>query len=96
MTKHVEIYEDQDAIRHLFRVSAGLDSMVLGETQILGQVKQAFHVAQVREASGLIFNQLFKQAITAAKKGHRDTEIGEHAVSISYAAVELSKTILAI
>lgn len=93
VTKHVEIYEDKDAIQHLFRVSAGLDSMVLGETQILGQVKDAFQIAQKKEASGLIFNQLFKQAITAAKRGHRDTDIGEHAVSISYAAVELSKTI---
>lgn len=90
---HVEIYEDQKAIQHLFRVSAGLDSMVLGETQILGQVKNSFQIAQENEASGLIFNQLFKQAITAAKRGHRETEIGEHAVSISYAAVELSKTI---
>ncbi|WP_175615588.1 glutamyl-tRNA reductase [Piscibacillus halophilus] len=93
VTKHVEIYEDKDAIQHLFRVSAGLDSMVLGETQILGQVKDAFQIAQKKEASALIFNQLFKQAITAAKRGHRDTDIGEHAVSISYAAVELSKTI---
>ncbi|RPF55456.1 glutamyl-tRNA reductase [Aquisalibacillus elongatus] len=93
VTDHVEIYEDKDAIQHLFRVSAGLDSMVLGETQILGQVKNAFEVAQEQDASGLIFNQLFKQAITSAKRGHKDTDIGEHAVSISYAAVELSKTI---
>ncbi|TFB24948.1 glutamyl-tRNA reductase [Filobacillus milosensis] len=93
VTNHVEISEDKDAIQHLFRVSAGLDSMVLGETQILGQVKDSFQIAQKNEASGLVFNQLFKQAITAAKRSHRETEIGEHAVSISYAAVELSKTI---
>ncbi|GEL77439.1 glutamyl-tRNA reductase [Tenuibacillus multivorans] len=93
VTNHVEILEDKDAIQRLFHVSAGLDSMVLGETQILGQVKDAFQTAQEYDASGLIFNQLFKQVITTAKRSHRETEIGEHAVSISYAAVELSKTI---
>jgi len=67
--------------------------MVLGETQILGQVKHAFFVAQKNAFSGTIFNQLFKQAITVAKRAHRETEIGENAVSISYAAVELAKKI---
>lgn len=88
---YVSIKEDKEAIEHLFRLSAGLDSMVLGETQILGQVKTAFDIAQKHDASGLIFNQLFKMAVTNAKRAHHETEIGEHAVSISYAAVELSK-----
>ncbi|MGM8214260.1 glutamyl-tRNA reductase [Bacillaceae bacterium W0354] len=93
VTQYVSIKENKEAIEHLFRVSSGLDSMVLGETQILGQVKKAFDLAQNVDASGLIFNQLFKMAITNAKRAHKETEIGEHAVSISYAAVELSKTI---
>lgn len=91
--KYIEIKEETDAVRHLMKVTAGLDSMVLGETQILGQVRKAFQVAQEVESSGLIFNQLFKQAVTVAKRAHRETAIGENAVSISYAAVELGKQI---
>ncbi|MEN2765712.1 glutamyl-tRNA reductase [Ornithinibacillus xuwenensis] len=90
---YLRISEDDGALEHLFRVSSGLDSMVLGETQILGQVKQAFLTSQEINATGTIFNELFKQAITFAKKSHRDTAIGENAVSVSYAAVELSKKI---
>ncbi|MET3682560.1 glutamyl-tRNA reductase [Alkalibacillus flavidus] len=93
MANFIEVKEDDEAIEHLFNVAAGLDSMVLGETQILGQVKSAFQRAQDEEASGLMFNQLFKQAITNAKQAHKETGIGQNAVSISYAAVELSKTI---
>ena len=93
INRYVSIKEDDEAVRHLFRVTAGLDSMVLGETQILGQVRKSFEIAQQHDSSGLIFNQLFKMAITNAKRAHKETEIGEHAVSISYAAVELSKSI---
>ncbi|WP_227936695.1 glutamyl-tRNA reductase [Alkalihalobacillus deserti] len=90
---YLDIREDHHAIEHLFRVSCGLDSMVLGETQILGQVKDSFLLAQEHGATGTIFNQLFKQAVTLAKKAHTGTEIGSHAVSVSYAAVELGKNI---
>ncbi|MFC0557830.1 glutamyl-tRNA reductase [Halalkalibacter alkalisediminis] len=90
---YLEIREDHHAIEHLFRVSCGLDSMILGETQILGQVKDSFLLAQEQGATGTIFNQLFKQAVTLAKKAHTGTEIGSHAVSVSYAAVELGKNI---
>lgn len=93
INRYVSIKEDDEAVRHLFRVTAGLDSMVLGETQILGQVRKSFEIAQQHDSSGLIFNQLFKMAVTNAKRAHKETEIGEHAVSISYAAVELSKSI---
>ncbi|TGB04143.1 glutamyl-tRNA reductase [Halobacillus salinus] len=92
-TSYLSIYETDGAIEHLLRVTSGLDSMVLGETQILGQMKQAFLRAQESGTTGTIFNQLFKQAITMSKKGHKDTEIGENAVSVSYAAVELAKKI---
>ncbi|WP_114353448.1 glutamyl-tRNA reductase [Saliterribacillus persicus] len=90
---HLIIYENDAAIEHLFRVSAGLDSMVVGETQILGQVKDSFMLAQSNKHTGTIFNELFKQAITLAKRAHRETDIGDNAVSVSYAAVELAKKI---
>lgn len=92
-TQHLYMYEDEQAIRHLFRVACGLDSMVLGETQILGQVKQAFLQAQSEKATGTWFNMLFKQVITLSKRAHSETSIGESAVSVSYAAVELGKRI---
>ncbi len=78
---------------HLFKVSSGIDSMVLGETQILGQVKGSFLKAQEIGATGTVYNKLFKQAITFAKRAHGETAIGENAVSVSYAAVELAKKI---
>ncbi|GGD03346.1 glutamyl-tRNA reductase [Pontibacillus salipaludis] len=89
----LSIYESDGALEHLYRVTCGLDSMVLGETQILGQMKQAFLRAQEAGTTGTIFNQLFKQAVTLAKRSHNETEIGENAVSVSYAAVELAKKI---
>jgi glutamyl-tRNA reductase len=87
------IYEQDGAINHLFNVTCGLNSMVLGETQILGQVRTSFLHGQEMKTTGTVFNQLFKQAITLAKKGHSETDIGANAVSISYAAVELAKKI---
>lgn len=90
---YLYVKENAQAVAHLFRVVCGLDSMVLGETQILGQVKQAFFHAQEQQATGTIFNTLFKQAVTFAKRVHNETEIGENAVSVSYAAIELGKKI---
>jgi len=91
--KHLYIYEDRQAVEHLFRVTSGLDSMVIGETQILGQVRDAFLLAQQEKTTGTLFNTLFKQSITLAKRAHSETSIGENAVSVSYAAVELGKRI---
>lgn len=90
---HLYMYEDDRAVEHLFRVTSGLDSMVIGETQILGQVRDAFMLAQEQKATGTLFNRLFKQSITMAKRAHSETSIGESAVSVSYAAVELGKRI---
>ncbi|MCA0171683.1 glutamyl-tRNA reductase [Bacillus sp. RAR_GA_16] len=90
---YLVIRENDAATEHLYRVAAGLDSLVIGETQILGQVRDAFLLAQSSDTTGTIFNQLFKQAITLAKRSHSETEIGENAVSVSYAAVELAKKI---
>ncbi|WP_088103730.1 glutamyl-tRNA reductase [Halalkalibacter urbisdiaboli] len=92
-TPYLDLREDHHAIEHLFKVACGLDSMILGETQILGQVRDSFLLAQQEHATGTIFNQLFKQAVTLAKRAHSGTEIGQHAVSVSYAAVELGKKI---
>jgi len=90
---YLVVKENEAAVEYLFQVATGLNSMVLGETQILGQVRDAFFLAQEEETTGTIFNELFKRVITFAKRSHRETAIGEHAVSISYAAVQLAKKI---
>ena len=92
-TEYLQFSKDDDAINHTFKLAVGLDSMVLGETQILGQVRDAFLTAQQLHVTGKIFNELFKRVITFAKSAHSNTIIGEQAVSISYVAVELSKKI---
>lgn len=92
-SQYLFLHEQDEAIDHLFRVTAGIDSMVLGETQILGQVKSSFLAGQEIGTTGTVFNQLFKQAVTLAKRAHSETAIGENAVSVSYAAVELGKKI---
>lgn len=88
LSNYFVVYKNEEVISHLFRVASGLDSMVLGETQIIGQVKQAFEMAQQEQVCGWLFNQLFKQAITVAKKAHKDTGIADHPVSLSYVAVK--------
>lgn len=92
-TPFLFVYEQDGAMEHLFKVACGLNSLVLGETQILGQVRTSFLLAQEENTIGTVFNQLFKQAITLAKRAHSETEIGANAVSVSYAAVELAKKI---
>ena len=93
-SSYLTIREEDEAIEHLFKVTAGIDSMVLGETQILGQVKKLLSGQEIG-TTGTVYNQLFKQAVTFAKRAHNETAIGENAVSVSYAAVELAKKILA-
>ena len=88
---YLYIKKEVEATEHLFKVASGLDSMILGETQILGQTRQSFLISQQNGGTGTIFNTLFKQAITFAKKTHTELGIGENAVSVSYAAVELLK-----
>lgn len=88
---HLFVLTNEMAVKHLFRVVCGLESLVIGETQILGQVKQGFQAALEAGTTGTIFNHLFKQAITLGKRVHTETEIGQNAVSVSYAAVELGK-----
>jgi glutamyl-tRNA reductase len=90
---HLYTHVDADAIRHVFRVASSLDSMLVGEPQIGGQVKDAFALAQSCETVGPALHRLFSQAFAVAKKVRTETDIGRHAVSVSFAAVELAKKI---
>jgi len=86
-------YTAGEAVRHVFRVASSLDSMVVGEPQILGQVKTAYSIAQAREATGIILNNLLEQAFHVAKRVRSETGIASSAVSVSSAAVELARKI---
>ena len=83
IASYLTFHEDERAVEHLFKVASGLDSMVVGETQILGQLKRAFQKAQELHTSGTLYNELFKQAVTVAKRAHTEPGIGENAVSVS-------------
>ncbi len=93
LTPHMYWHEGDRAISHLFRVASSLDSMIVGESQILGQIKEAFEVALAHKATGIILNKVVKKAISVAKRVRTETKIAEMAVSVSYAAVELAKKI---
>lgn len=82
-----------EAVRHLFRVASSLDSMVVGEPQILGQLKAAYALAQSREAAGNLLSRAMHHAFRTAKRVRTETGIGRNAVSVSYAAVELARKI---
>ena len=93
MARCLYVHTDQEAIKHLFRVSSSLDSLVMGEPQILGQVKDAYHRAVENKATGMVLNKLLHQAFRVAKRVRTETAIASNAVSVSYAAVELAKKI---
>ena len=93
LENHLYILRHGDVVKHLFRVASGLDSMILGEPQIGGQVRTAFRVADSLEALDVLLTQLFDNTMRVAKKVRTETGIGEHAVSIPFAAVELAKKI---
>ncbi len=88
------IYRDDEAIKHLFRVTASLDSLVMGEAQILGQVKEAYRQALAQNSSGVALNRLMHRSFRTAKRVRTETEIAANPVSVSFAAVELAKKIL--
>jgi glutamyl-tRNA reductase len=92
-TSQVYRLYDAKAVEHLFSVSASLDSMIVGEPQILGQVKEFFQKARLAGATGTVFNTLFARAIAVGKRARTETGIGELAVSVPYAAVELARTV---
>jgi len=86
-------YQDNDAIRHLLRVASGLNSMVLGEPEILGQIKDAYQIAQSQGMLEATLDRLFQHSFSVAKKVRHDTEIGRHPVSVAFSAVTLAKRV---
>ena len=93
LDKSLYCYHDEQAIQHLFRVSCGLDSLVLGEPQILGQMKQAFATAGQAKSVSKLLNHWFQNAFTVAKRVRTETQIGANAISVAFAAVCLAKQI---
>ena len=93
LKEHGYAMKTKEAVRHAFRVSSALDSMVVGESQILGQVKESYRVAQEAGSTGIYLNHLFERSFAVAKRVRTETRIGENAVSVSYAAVELARKI---
>jgi len=93
VSNHLYSFRNADAIRHVFRVAASLDSMMVGEPQILGQVKEAFRIAADTGTVGMHLSALMNRAFAVAKKVRSETGISQLAVSISYAAVELARKI---
>lgn len=94
LSKYLYFFADEEAIRHLFEVGCGLDSLVLGEQQILGQLKEAYKTALNYKTSGTVLNKLLHRAFFVAKRVRTETGIGGGAVSVSYAATQLAKKIL--
>ncbi len=90
LKRHTYQLQDQDVTRHAFRVASGLDSMVLGEPQILGQMKDAVRIASTSGALGTTLNQLFQRSFSVAKEVRSTTEIGAHSISMAAAAVRLA------
>jgi glutamyl-tRNA reductase len=86
-------HDGDEAVRHIFRVASSLDSMMVGEPQILGQIKEAYRIATIAKSSSVILNRLLHKTFFVAKRVRSETGIGDHAVSISYAAIELGKKI---
>ena len=93
ITPYTYIHPDNEAVRHILRVASGLDSMVLGEPQILGQIKEAFATANTAGTLGQLLNRLSQHTFSVAKQVRTDTSIGASAVSVAFAAVRLAKQI---
>ncbi|MFZ9756404.1 MAG: glutamyl-tRNA reductase [Burkholderiaceae bacterium] len=93
LNQHLYLHDEPQAVRHVFRVASGLDSMVLGEPQILGQLKQAAREAQEFGSMGTHLHHLFQRAFSVAKEVRTSTEIGAHSVSMAAAAVKLAQRI---
>ncbi len=93
LDEHLYTYHNEEAIRHLLRVACGLDSMILGEPQILGQLKVAYHAARAEKTTGRLLNKLFEHSFTVAKQIRTDTAIGSSPVSVAFAAVRLAQQI---
>ncbi|MFQ6014560.1 MAG: glutamyl-tRNA reductase [Anaerolineae bacterium] len=90
---YLYLYRDEAAVSHLFAVASGIDSLVVGEPQILGQVRDAFEEAASQGTIGRVLSALFRQALATGKRARTETGISQNAVSVSYAAVELARKI---
>lgn len=90
---HLYQHPDAAAVRHVMRVASGLDSLVLGEPQILGQVKEAYHQAQDAGTAGKVLSRLFQKTFSVAKSVRTDTDIGKNPISVSFASVSLAKQV---
>ena len=93
LDQYIYQYLDDQAVEHLFLVAASLDSMIVGEAQILGQLKEAYRQASKHRCSGFVLNKLLHKSFSVAKRVRTETRIGANAVSISYAAVEMARKI---
>lgn len=91
LTPYLYVRHHHEVARHLFRVACGLESMVLGEAEVLGQVRSAFEMAREAGATGKVLNELFQRALKVGKRARAETGIGRHAASLSSAAVELAR-----
>lgn len=91
--KYTYSWTGRETVRHLFRVAAGVDSLMVGEPQVLGQVKDAFDTAEKHRATGALLNRLFDAALHVGKRSRTETEIGKGTVSVAYAAVEMAQKI---
>jgi glutamyl-tRNA reductase len=87
------VHQNLNAVRHIFRVASSLDSMIIGEPQILGQIKESYRLAVKKKSAGVLINRLLHRTFSVAKRVRSETGIGDHAVSISYAAIELGRKI---
>lgn len=94
LVERLYTHRGEAMVKHLMRVTAGLDSMIIGETEVLGQVKRAYEMALEAGVTGPVTNRLFRDAIAAAKRAHSETGIGSLKVSVSSAAVELARDTL--
>ena len=94
VSEHLYHYEGEEAVRHLFRVASSLDSLVVGEPQILGQLKDAYDTALNHESAGRVLGRVMRRAISVGKKVRTDTAIGGHTVSVGTAGVALAEQVL--
>ncbi|MBF8267835.1 MAG: Glutamyl-tRNA reductase [Dehalococcoidia bacterium] len=94
LSRYLYFYEQEGAVRHLFQVASGLDSMILGEAQILGQVRDAYGIAVAQGCGNGVISKLFHHSLRVGKRARRETRIGENALSISSAAVEMARQVL--
>src|SRR5207248_5193282 len=90
ISDHLYTYHDDAAVAHLFGVAAGVDSMIVGEGEILGQVREAWRAAEHEGTAGQVLSRIFRHAVEVGKRSRTETEIGRHAVSVSSAAVALA------